>query len=116
MSFYFLISMFVVYAQKETLRKKCILQSDKETPSNAEKEPQSSKEAWGPTKKPEVKLDIKQQQKEVEAIAQQGGGDQWDETSLSKVPPTPPVSVVCPLSVKAEDFDFVTNLVFEVVF
>ena len=51
-----------------------------------------------------MKLDIKQQQKEVEAIAQQGGGDQWDETSLSKVPPTPPVSVVCPLSVKAEDF------------
>lgn len=58
------------------------MQSDKEAPSNEEKEA-SSKEAWGPSKKPEIKLDIKQQQKEVEANQQ--AGDQWDETGLSKV-------------------------------
>lgn len=56
--------------------------SDKEAPSNEEKE-NSSKEAWGPSKKPEIKLDIKQQQKEVEANQQ--AGDQWDETGLSKM-------------------------------
>lgn len=64
------------------------MQSDKEAPSNEEKE-NSSKEAWGPSKKPEIKLDIKQQQKEVEANQQ--AGDQWDETGLSKVPCSIPV-------------------------
>lgn len=41
------------------------MQSDKEVLFNEEKE-NSSKEVWGLSKKFEIKLDIKQQQKEVE--------------------------------------------------